>query len=163
MKFNEIEAFVFDFDGVLTDNSVLVNENGAESVFCSRADGLAFEVLRTLKIPTYILSTEKNVVVEARSNKLKIEAIYGVGNKVESIEKLAQNKGFKLHNVVFVGNDINDYKVMQCCGFTACPSDAHIKIKEICNIVLNSRGGSGVVRELLEDFFELDFIKILYS
>ena len=87
----------------------------------------------------------------------------GIKNTKVSLISYCKENNLLLENVAFVGNDINDYKVMQCCGFTACPSDAHIKIKEICNIVLNSRGGSGVVRELLEDFFELDFIKILYS
>jgi len=160
--FDNIEAFVFDFDGVLTDNLVQVHENGSESVKCSRADGLAFDVLRKLKKPVYILSTEKNPVVESRAKKLKVEAIYGVSNKVQSLKKLVDLKGYNLDNIVYMGNDLNDYNVMQLCGFSACPDDSHHKIKEISSIVLNTNGGMGVIRELLEDVFGLDFIKILY-
>ena len=57
---------------------------------------------------------------------------------------------------------MNDFHAMKICGYTACPIDSHIKIKELSSIVLNARGGEGVVRELLEDAFDLDFIKILY-
>jgi len=75
MNINEIDALVFDFDGVLTDNKVYVDQNGKESVCCSRSDGLAFDVLRKLKIPTYILSTETNIFVTQRAKKLKIPVI----------------------------------------------------------------------------------------
>ena len=160
--FKNIEAFVFDFDGVLTDNSVFIDEKGIESVKCSRADGLAFDVLRKLNMPAYILSTEKNLVVHERAKKLKIEAINGVSNKVQSLKKLVDSKGYNLHNIVYIGNDLNDYQVMQSCGFSACPMDSHYKIKEISSVVLNTNGGCGVARELLEDVFKLDFIQILF-
>ena len=91
MTLDDIDAFVFDFDGVLTNNLVKIDENGKESVSCSRADGLAFDVLRKLNKPAYILSTEKNLVVKARAKKLKIPAIQGVANKVEAIKKLADD------------------------------------------------------------------------
>ena len=70
ISIESIDAFVFDFDGVLTDNLVYVREDGLESVVCSRADGLAFDVLKKLKKSSYILSTEKNPVVTKRANKL---------------------------------------------------------------------------------------------
>ena len=67
-----IDVIFIDFDGVLTNNKVIVNENGSESVVCSRSDGLAFKVLNLVKIPTYIFSSEANRVVEARSKKIKV-------------------------------------------------------------------------------------------
>ena len=163
MDINKIDAFIFDFDGVLTDNKVLVNENGMEWVSCSRADGLAFDVLRKLNKPSYILSTEKNMVVSARAEKLKIPVIQGADNKVESIKELVIRNNFELSNILYVGNDLNDYSVMELCKYTACPADSHKKIKSISTVVLKSKGGNGVVRELLEVFFKLDFIKILGS
>jgi 3-deoxy-D-manno-octulosonate 8-phosphate phosphatase (KDO 8-P phosphatase) len=162
MLFKNIEVIIFDFDGVLTDNKVHINENGIESVTCSRSDGLAFDVLRKLKKPAYILSTENNIVIQARAKKIKIPAIQGVKNKVEAITKLAATNGYSLKNIAYVGNDLNDYLAMKSCGFSACPKDSHSKIKKISSVVLNTNGGDGVVRELLEDVFELDFIKILY-
>jgi len=161
--FKNIDAFVFDFDGVLTNNLVHLDSNGVESVTCSRADGLAFDVLRKLEKPTYILSTEKNQVVTARAKKLKIPVLQGVNNKVDSLKKMADKEGFNLHNILYVGNDLNDYQVMQLCGYTACPSDSHIRIKEISDVVLKTCGGEGVIRELLENVLGLDLIKILYK
>jgi len=161
--FDDIDAFIFDFDGVLTDNLVSIDQQGKEHVSCSRADGLAFDVLHKLKKPSYILSTEKNQTVTARAKKLKIHALQGVDNKVEGIKQLSEQKMFKIKNTLYIGNDINDYKVMQLCGYSACPSDSHEAIKSIATIVLKTKGGKGIVRELLEDVFKLDFIKILYS
>ena len=160
---NEINAFIFDFDGVLTDNKVYLNQDGLEFVSCSRADGLAFDVLRELKKPTYILSTEKNSVVTARANKLKVPVLQGVNNKVKSIEKLSEKEGFDLRKALYVGNDLNDYYAMQLCGYTACPIDGHPRIKNMVDFVLNTDGGNGVIRELLEDVFKIDFIKVLYE
>jgi len=163
LTLDNIDAFVFDFDGVLTNNFVYMDQNGIESVACSRADGLAFDLLRKLNKPAYILSTEKNSVVTARANKLQITALQGVGDKVEGIKELAVKEGFDIQNILYVGNDLNDYRVMQICGFTACPSDSHEAIKSISTIVLRAKGGDGIVRELLEDVFGLDFIEILYN
>lgn len=163
MNLDDIDAFIFDFDGVLTNNFVQLDENGKESVSCSRADGLAFDVLLKLNKPSYILSTEKNLVVEARAKKLKIPAIQGVSNKVEVIKKLADENSYRLKNILYVGNDINDYLVMQLCGYSVCPADSHTKIKSISDICLNTNGGNGVVRELLEEVLNIDFIKILYK
>ena len=157
-----IEAIVFDFDGVLTDNKVYLDQDGKESVSCSRADGLAFDVLRKLNKTAYILSTEKNPVVTARAEKLKIPAIQGIKNKVDGVEQLSMKESFSLKNTLYIGNDLNDYRVMQLCGYSICPADSHQKIKEISTIILKTSGGHGVVRELLEDVFELDFIQILY-
>lgn len=163
MNLDDIDAFIFDFDGVLTNNFVQLDENGKESVSCSRADGLAFDVLLKLNKPSYILSTEKNLVVEARAKKLKIPAIQGVSNKVEVIKKLADENSYRLKNILYVGNDINDYLVMQLCGYSVCPADSHTKIKYISDICLNTNGGNGVVRELLEEVLNIDFIKVLYK
>lgn len=157
-----IEAIIFDFDGVLTNNKVYLDQEGKELVSCSRADGLAFDVLRKLNKSVYILSTEKNLVVKARAKKLKIPAIQGVPDKVEAIKKLVDENSYNLKNILFVGNDLNDYRVMQLCGYTACPSDSHQTIKEISTIILKTSGGNGIVRELLEEVFQLNFIQILY-
>ena len=85
ISLSDIDLIFFDFDGVLTNNMVHLDENGKEFVSCNRADGIAFDVLRKLKKPAYILSTEKNLVVTARANKLKIPALQGVSDKVDEL------------------------------------------------------------------------------
>ena len=160
---NDIDVFIFDFDGVLTNNRVHLDQNGREWVTCNRSDGLAFDVLRKINKPVYIFSTEKNPVVTERAKKLKIEVLQGISDKVAAIHELTNKKKYLLSRVFYVGNDLNDFKAMQQCGYTACPSDSHSLIKETARINLASKGGDGVVRELLEDIIQLDFINILYS
>lgn len=163
ISINKVDAFFFDFDGVMTNNFVYLDEDGKESVRCSRADGLAFDVLRKLKKPCYILSSEKNPVVARRAAKLKVPLIQGAFCKVNSLKELASKNLFKLKNILYVGNDLNDYHVMKIIGYSVCPADSHSRIKEISDIVLKKNGGEGVVRCLLEDVLGLDFIKILYE
>ena len=163
LSIDSIDAFIFDFDGVLTNNLVQINQDGLESVSCSRSDGLAFDVLNTMRKPTYIISTEKNPVVAVRAKKLKVPVIQGVEDKSRAIIELSQENGFKLENIFYVGNDLNDYNAMNLCKYSACPIDSHTKIKQLATFTLKTKGGKGVVRELLEDIMELDFIKILYS
>ena len=163
ISLENIDAFIFDFDGVLTNNLVFVDQDGKELVSCNRSDGLAFDVLRKLKKPSYILSTEKNPIVSARAKKLKIQAIQGVEDKVQELLILAKTNEYSLNRVLYVGNDINDYKAMKLCGYSACPSDSHEKIRSIATFVLQKKGGNGVIRELLEVKLNIDFIKTLYS
>jgi len=163
MKFDDIDAFVFDFDGVLTDNLVYLDQNGKETVVCNRSDGIAFDVLRKLNKPSYIVSTEKNPVVTARAKKLNIKAYQAIEDKVMAVNDLAIKYGHDVEKLCYVGNDVNDYKAMKYCGFSACPSDSHSSVIDIADIVLISKGGQGVLRELLEDHFNINFIKTLYS
>lgn len=162
INIDDIDAFVFDFDGVLTNNMVHLDQDGKEWVSCSRGDGLAFDVLRKLNQPAYILSTEKNPVVSARANKLKIPALQGIANKVEALNSLSTEQGYDLTRIFYVGNDLNDYRVMELCGYTACPNDSHQLIKLLADYTLATKGGEGIVRELLEDVVQIDFIKTLY-
>jgi 3-deoxy-D-manno-octulosonate 8-phosphate phosphatase (KDO 8-P phosphatase) len=157
-----IDVFVFDFDGVITNNKVHLDQNGNEFVTCSRADGLAFAALRKLDKAIYILSTEKNLVVSARAKKLKIPVIQGINNKYIEIQKLAKKENYDLNRAIYIGNDLNDYRAMELCGYSACPSDSHVSIKEISTFMLESKGGEGVVRELLENFMRLDILNLLY-
>jgi YrbI family 3-deoxy-D-manno-octulosonate 8-phosphate phosphatase len=163
MKFDDIDAFVFDFDGVLTDNLVYLDQNGKEMVACNRSDGLAFDVLRKLNKPSYIVSTEKNPIVTARAKKLNIKAYQAVEDKVIAVNDLSIKYGHDVEKLCYVGNDVNDYKAMKYCGFSACPSDSHSSVIDIADIVLISKGGQGVLRELLEDHFNINFIKTLYT
>ena len=153
-----IDAIIFDFDGVLTNDRVIVGENGEEFVTCNRRDGLAFDILRKNSIKTYILSTEKNKVVSARAKKLQVEAIQGSSDKLSDFKQLCADKGLRPEHVVYIGNDLNDYQVMNNCAYSFCPADSHPEIKKISTGVLQSNGGDGVARELVENVLGLSFI-----
>jgi YrbI family 3-deoxy-D-manno-octulosonate 8-phosphate phosphatase len=163
LNIDDIDAIVLDFDGVLTDNSVYINESGQELVKCNRSDGLAIDVLRKLKKFVFILSTEKNQVVTARAKKLKIEAIQSVNNKDNELKLIALERKIDLDKVLYIGNDLNDYQVMKICGYSACPSDSHRLIINVSSFKLKSRGGEGVLREVVEDILSLNVLEILYS
>lgn len=141
---------VFDFDGVMTDNRVIVNEYGEESVIVNRADGLGINAIRQYGIPMMILSTETNKVVVARAQKLKIPVLHGVDDKATILREYCESKNIEMNRVLYVGNDINDFEAMSLVGMKVVPSDAHICVKKIADIILNTPGGGGVVRELAD-------------
>lgn len=148
---------VFDFDGVLTDNRVLVFDDGREAVLCNRADGLAFDLFRREGIPVLILSTEKHQVVAARAKKLKVPCLQGVADKKSALEKYCAKAGIELNAVMYVGNDVNDLAAMRTAGHRVCPSDAHPAVRSMCQIILRHRGGEGVAREVAEKVLGLQF------
>lgn len=145
-----IHLIVYDFDGVFTDNKVILREDGLESVIVNRADGLAVGMLKGLGIKQIILSKEKNKVVEARGNKLGITVIKGVDNKKDRLVSYCREENIQLENVLYIGNDINDLEVMKIVGYPICPSDAYREIKEISKVILDAAGGNGVAREILK-------------
>ena len=163
-NFDTLPDILFlDFDGVLTDNRVQVSYDGHESVSCSRADGLAFDVFKKIDLEVLIISTEKNKVVKARAQKLGVECIQNVAKKDELVKKIILDKGLELSNVAYVGNDLNDYHAMQICGYRYSPIDAHEKVKLISTKIIDCPGGFGVVRNLAEEVFGLDILTLLYG
>lgn len=145
-----IELIVYDFDGVMTDNKVILREDGLESVVVNRADGLAIGMIKEMGIKQLILSKEKNRVVEVRANKLKIPFLRGVDNKKEVLIDYCKKKDIDFKSVVYIGNDINDLEVMKMVGYPICPSDAYEEIKKFSKIILNVPGGAGVVRDFIK-------------
>ncbi len=146
----EIKLIVYDFDGVMTDNKVYVDQNGREMVQVNRADGLGVSEIKKLGIEQIIISTEKNPIVSTRAKKLGIYCLQGIENKKDVLINFCQKNDYELEYVAYVGNDINDKEVMGIVGFTFCPVDAHGSIKKISNHILDTKGGNGVIRELLD-------------
>ena len=159
----KLKALMFDFDGVLTDNKVYVSEDGKEMVRCNRGDGLAFDAFRLLGLPVFIVSREANAVVGARASKLRTPLLQAVSNKLEAVIALAKKEGFSLPEILFVGNDLNDFDVMTASGMSACPSDSHPRIREIATYILESKGGEGAAREVAERLLGIDIAEVLRS
>lgn len=144
----DIDLIVYDFDGVFTDNKVIVFEDGREAVICSRADGLAVAEIKMSGIPQIILSTEQNKVVQARAKKLKIKVIQRVNDKKSMLLSYCLKNNYNLKRVVYIGNDLNDYEAMKMVGYPMAPIDAHRRIKMIAKILINKEGGNGIARQL---------------
>jgi len=147
---NAIDLIVYDFDGVMTDNRVLVHQDGSESVMANRADGLGVSIIKQLAIPQLILSTEKNPVVQARARKLNLELIQGCDNKRQALIDYCQEYNYNIERVAYIGNDINDLEAMGIVGYPIAPADAHDKIKQLAMMVTNAAGGYGVIKEFAE-------------
>ena len=150
IKNEKIKLFVYDFDGVMTDNKVYIDQNGNEMVRVNRADGLGIAEIKKLGIKQIIISTETNPVVSTRANKLDIKCLQGIDNKKNALKGYCREHDINLGHVAYVGNDINDKDVMEIAGITFCPSDAHESILNISDHVFKAKGGDGVIRELLD-------------
>lgn len=151
----DIQLIVLDFDGVLTDNRVWVNEDGKEMVASNRSDSLGLETLRRLTgIEVMVLSKETNPVVAARCKKLKLPVLQAVQDKVSAIRDIIADKKLNHSQVVFMGNDINDLPVFPEVAFTAVPVDGHPAVLRRADRVLNAPGGKGAVRELCDLIME---------
>lgn len=141
-------AVVMDFDGVLTDDKVTVSEVGHESVVCSRADGLGIGLLKSADIRMLILTREENPVVLKRAQKVGVEIISGVYEKLPILQNWASSNGLDCGEIAYVGNDVNDLGCLNWVGFPIAPSDAHSEVLASGCLVLAARGGQGVIREL---------------
>ena len=151
---SEIDAIIFDFDGVLTDNNVYISSSGVESVRCNRSDGYSFKIMKNLGIKTFILSSEINKVVKIRAKKLDVECIAGSNDKKKDIHRICKTNNLSVKKIIYVGNDINDLEAMKECGLSFAVSDAVKEIKKVADYILISRGGELVAREILNDFLE---------
>lgn len=145
-----IQLVVFDFDGVFTDNTVYVNQNGIESVRCWRSDGLGLSRLRDIGVKTFIISTESNPVVTIRANKLKIDCKQGVENKSLVLLNICSDLGIAPENTMFVGNDINDVPAFSSVGFPVAVADAYSEVTAHILFRTEKKGGFGAVREVCD-------------
>lgn len=144
----DIKLIISDFDGVLTDNRVIVGEDGREYVCVSRADGQAVHILRDLGMDLVIMSTETNGVVGQRAKKMGVECIQAVTDKAECLQNYCKEKNILLSQIAYIGNDINDYEAMKLAAVKVVPQDAYEIVKNIADYVTEAKGGYGVVREL---------------
>ena len=145
-----IDMVFFDFDGVFTDNTVLVSQDGVESVRCWRSDGLGLKRLTSVGVRSMIVSTETNSVVGARARKLGMDYVQGVPDKAAAILDLCMQKGIDAARAMFVGNDINDIPAFKVVGLPIAVADAY---EEVLKHVLSQTerpGGYGAVREICD-------------
>lgn len=154
-KFRSLKLVLFDFDGVFTDNFVYVDQNGIESVKCSRSDGMGVELLTSMGLKCYIVSTETNPVVAARAGKLKIPFVQAVRDKSVTVRELAAEHNCNLSEVAFLGNDINDLPALRIVGLPVGVSDGHHSIDDFVLVKTRACGGNGAVREFCELLFKI--------
>jgi YrbI family 3-deoxy-D-manno-octulosonate 8-phosphate phosphatase len=149
-----VRLLVLDFDGVMTNNLVLVMQDGSEGVLCNRSDGLGIGMLKTAGLGVAVLSAETNPVVARRCEKLAIECLQGVKDKLAGLKRLLGMKGVDAGEVAYVGNDVNDVPCMDHVtargGVAIAVADAHPAVRSHVQGFTRLPGGYGAVREVVD-------------
>lgn len=151
-KAEKIKVILTDVDGVLTDTGIYYGPDGEALKRYSVRDGMGIERLRKYAgIETIIITGENSATVKTRAEKLKMTEFYlGVKKKENVLEIIKKKNGFRKEEIAYIGDDSNDFEVMQQCGFTATPADGMNFIKEIADYICETRAGYGAFREFAE-------------
>ena len=149
-KLKGVELLVLDFDGVMTDNRVLVGQDGAEAVWCHRGDGWGIARLKEAEVEVVVLSTEANPVVAARCRKLGVECIQGCDDKLSTLQAMVQQHSLEPEQVAYLGNDVNDLACMRWVGVPIAVADALPEVQAVSRLVTTRPGGQGAVRQVAD-------------
>ncbi len=153
-----IKFFATDVDGTMTDGGMYYTVSGDEFKKFNARDGMGIRLLRESGVKTAIITSENIEIVKRRAEKLKVDFLkMGTWAKLDFIKEVCREYGFKLEEVAYIGDDINDFETLSNVGLRACPADAVDKIKSIDNIiVLSKNGGHGAVREFCEMILKIN-------
>lgn len=149
---NQIKAFVFDIDGVLTNNMMYCFENSEQIRAFNVKDGFAMRYAIAKNYPIGIISAGKNNAgAIKRLQYLEIKDIYtGSFSKVESLHEFSKKHRIDYKDILYMGDDIPDFPVMKLVGMPTCPKDACTEIKELAKYISHLNGGEGCVRDVIE-------------
>ncbi|MDQ0576236.1 acylneuraminate cytidylyltransferase [Agromyces albus] len=150
----DVDALITDFDGVHTDDTVMVDQLGRETVRVSRSDGHGIARLRAAGIPVLIISAEENPVVGRRAEKLGVECAQGVSDKGAVLRAWAEDRSIRLDRIAYLGNDRGDLPALDLVGWPIAVPDAAPEALAAARHVLAQPGGHGAVRELADLILE---------
>ncbi len=153
---NHITTFVFDVDGVLTDSSVHITPTGEMLRIMNIRDGFAMKAAVESGYQVCIISGGSNDGVKIRLRNLGITDIYlATPDKVETFKEYTELYNINPDQVLYMGDDIPDYHVMQLVGLPSCPQDATAEIKAISKYISHKNGGKGAVRDVIEQVMKV--------
>lgn len=154
--FQKITTFIFDIDGVLTDGTVLLLENGLQARRMNIKDGYALQLAVKKGYRILAVSGADALLVTSRLNKLGIADVYmSVTDKKTFIEDYLSTHGLTVEEVLFMGDDMPDLPVMGIAGLPACPADAVQEIRDAARYISPYAGGAGCVRDVIEKVLKL--------
>lgn len=158
---------ITDIDGVWTDAGMYYDQEGNEWKKFSTSDSAGVLFCKRLKIPVAIMTGEKTNIVKRRAEKLKIDFLFqGVCDKLNTAKNLCEKLNIQLSEVAFIGDDLNDLKLLREVGISGAPMNASDYIKKEVSIVTNRKGGDGAFREFIETIIkningtDFDFLSI---
>jgi len=146
---DNIKFIIMDADGVLTDGSVYVDNNGNETLKFSRIDGKGIELLRKNNILTGVISEENASALKHRVKKLKIDLVsLGIKNKIDIYTKWKKDLKLDDSKICVCGDDISDLSILKQAGFSCAPVNALDEVKSNVDYISKNRGGEGFIREV---------------
>ena len=152
---NNIKLFITDIDGVWTDASMYYDQKGNELKKFNTYDSAGVMLLKVISIPTAIMTGEETKIVKRRANKLNVDYLFqGVKDKLMEAKKLCKKLNINLDEVAFIGDDLNDYKLLKSVGLSACPSNSSELIKSVVDWKLDVQGGDGAYRFFVEKYLK---------
>jgi 3-deoxy-D-manno-octulosonate 8-phosphate phosphatase (KDO 8-P phosphatase) len=150
-ELKNIKAFIFDVDGVLSRDTSPLNEDGDPVRTANVKDGFAIRVAVNLGFPVAVITGGYIERVRLRHEKLGVIHYYDrVRDKVESLYDFMEKTGIEAEHILFMGDDLVDYKIMTRVGIPVCPKDAVPDIKAISKYISDKNGGEGCVRDVIE-------------
>ena len=151
-----INTFVFDYDGVLTDGSIITLDDGEAYRTTNVKDGYALQLARKKGYRVAVISGAKADCMTHRLKALQISDIFlGIENKLETFKTYLQKNEIDSSHVLFMGDDIPDYEVMLSSGLSSCPADAAEEIKKVARYISHFAGGKGCVRDVIEQVLKV--------
>jgi 3-deoxy-D-manno-octulosonate 8-phosphate phosphatase (KDO 8-P phosphatase) len=155
--FQKITTFVFDVDGVLTDGTVLLLDNGLQARQMHVKDGLALQMAMKNQYNVVIISGGYSEPIIRRMQFLGINEVYlAIKNKKEFLVNYLAEKKIDWSEVLFMGDDLPDIPVLQTVGLPCCPADAVVEVKKIASYISPINGGYGCVRDVIEKVLKLN-------
>ena len=147
----QIRCLICDVDGVLTDGSVILDNQSGEQKAFNIKDGLGIKLMQNNGIVVAIITGRNSPVVSRRMAELGVEHTYqGQSNKIAAFDELIIKLGITADQVAYVGDDLPDLPLMKRCGIGFAPSDAASFVQQKSDYLLETKGGRGVVREIAE-------------
>lgn len=160
-----IELISLDVDGCLTDGYITYSDRGDQVKNFNVKDGLAIKTWQDMGKHVCIITGKESKIVERRAKELGIKYVFqGIRNKKEILSFVLDELGLEFKNVAAIGDDLNDYKLLEVVGFSFTPQDGSAYVKNIADVILERNGGKGCVREMIEyivknEGLEEDFLK----
>ena len=148
---SRIKLMAFDVDGVFTDNSLYYTDEGVEIKVFNARDGYGTHMLRQAGVQVAVITGRRARCVELRMENLGIKLLHqGVHYKLECMQKMLGELGIGIEEAGYMGDDLLDLELMQACGFSAAPADAHDLVLQHARLVSDKPGGRGAIRQVCE-------------
>lgn len=152
----KVKTFIFDYDGVMTHGNLLLQMDGQPLRFANVKDGFVLQLAVKLGYRVVVISGGFSKSVENRFDALGIKDVFlGVRDKVVVFEEYIKKNQIDPSTIIYMGDDIPDYKVMKKVGVPVCPADAAVEIKEISVYISDKKGGEGCVRDIIEQVLKV--------